>query len=171
MRPVKLNQDGVSPADEVEAIIVELHDSVTYATVATTNAELKTDGTANCTFITSPSGSYYVAVKTSNAVQTWSTDPQTVGVILKSYDFSTAATQAYGDNMLSIGGVFCFYSGDINQDEVVDNTDAPVLAVAIDGSAFGVQVTDLNGDGSVDNSDAPFFENNAANSIFAIYPF
>ncbi len=173
MRSVKNNQDSDFPSDEVEDITVELHNATSpYAMAYSISTTLKTDGTAVCKFNTAPSGSFYIAVKTSNAVQTWSATAQTVGEIPLTYDFSTAATQAYGDNMLNLGGgVFGFYSGDINQDEVVDNTDAPDLAVAIDGSAFGVQVTDLNGDGSVDNSDAPFFENNAANSIFAQYPF
>ena len=172
MRPVKFNQDGISPLTDVENITVELHNAtIPWATVATTTALLKTNGTAICTFNTSPSGSYYIAVKIGNAIQTWSTSPQLVGAIPLTYDFTTATNKAYGDNMLNLGGgVFGFYSGDINQDDVIDNTDAPDLVAAIESSAFGNQVTDLNGDGAVDNSDAPFFENNATNSIFAIYP-
>ncbi len=171
MRPVKNNQDGVSPMTDVENITVELHStSAPYGVLHTTTAMLKTDGTAVCAFNTAPSGSFFIVVKGNNTVQTWSAAAQTVGLTPLTYDFSTAVTQAYGDNMVSIGGVYCFYSGDINQDEVVDNTDAPDLILSIDNSDFGVQVTDLNGDGSVDNSDAPFFENNASNSIYAHYP-
>ncbi len=172
MRSVKNNQDGMSPLTDVENIIVELRNATyPYAIVASTIATLKTNGTAICNFPTSPSGSFYIAVKNSNAVYTWSASPQTLGATLLTYDFSSGINKAYGDNMKNLGGgVFAFYSGDINQDEVVDNTDIPEILTDIDNSAFGIQVTDLNGDGSVDNSDVPFLENNSANSIFSIYP-
>ncbi len=171
MRSVKNNQDGESPMDEVEDITVELRDAVTYAVVETTTTTLKTDGTAVCTFTSAPNGSFYIAVKGGNVVQTWSTDPQTVSSTPLNYDFSTSANMAYGDNMLQMEtGVFAFYSGDINQDEAIDNTDGVDLTNDINNSEFGVKVTDLNGDGSVDNSDAPFFDNNATNSIFSYHP-
>ncbi len=87
------------------------------------------------------------------------------------YDFTTAASQAYGDNMVDLGdGSFAFYSGDINQDEVVDGSDVPDLYNDIENSAFGDLGTDLNGDGSVDNSDLPSLFNNSENSIFSIHP-
>ncbi len=173
MASVKLNQDGVSPPDEVENITVELRHATTYALVASTTATLKTDGTAICNFPTAPSGSFYIAVKTSNAVQTWSKTPQSVSsVVPLAYNFSTAASQAYGDNMIETvdSGVWAFYSGDINQDEVIDGTDAPQLTNDVENSAFGVQVTDINGDGAVDGSDVPSFDNNTMSSIFANYP-
>ena len=172
MRSVKNNQDGVSPTDQVEDIVVELHNATSpYTTIASTVATLKTDGTALCIFSTAPNGSFYIAVKNSNATQTWSSSPQTVGAIPLTYDFSSAANKAYGDNMIEVGvGVFAFYSGDINQDEVIDGSDATFLDLDIFNSESGIKVTDLNGDGSVDGSDATFFENNQFNSIFAIYP-
>ncbi len=67
-------------------------------------------------------------------------------------------------------GVFGFYSGEINQDESIDNTDGVDLSNDIGNSEFGVKTTDLNGDGSVDNSDAPYFDANAASSIFSNHP-
>jgi len=171
MKSVKNNQDGVSPLDEVENITVELHDPTSYALVVSTTATLKTDGTAVCKFYTAPSGSFYIAVKSSNTVQTWSASPQTVGAIPLVYDFSTAANKAYDDNMIDLGGgVFGFFSGDINQDDVIDGSDATDLDLDIFNSEFGVKVTDLNGDGSVDGSDATYFENNQFNSVFAHYP-
>ena len=73
--------------------------------------------------------------------------------------------------MINLGaGVFGFYSGDINQDEVIDGTDAPNLFNDVESSAFGIKITDLNGDGSVDNSDTPLFSNNSDNSIYSIHP-
>jgi hypothetical protein len=50
-------------------------------------------------------------------------------------------------------GVFAFYNGDVNQDEVIDNVDTDPMFIDIDAFAFGDVVTDVNGDGVVDNSD------------------
>ncbi len=172
MKSVKNNQNGIAPMTDVEDIVVELHNaSPPHAMVASANAILKTNGTATCRFSSADSGSYYIAVKTKSGIQTWSKTPQAVGNTLLSYDFSTAANKAFGDNMKNLGsGVFGFYSGDINQDESIDSSDAPDLFDAIDASEFGIQVTDLNGDGSVDNTDVPFFSDNADSSIYSIHP-
>lgn len=172
MRSVRNNQDGVSDLNEVEAITVELHDAqAPYTLLHSTTAMLLTDGTAAATFDTAPNGLFYIAVKNSNAVQTWSAEPQTIGSTPLAYDFSSSVSSAYGDNQIEVEtGVFAFYSGDLNQDESVDNSDGVDLTNDIINSEFGVKITDLNGDGSVDNSDAPFFDNNSNNSIFSNHP-
>jgi len=171
MRPVMNNQDNISPLTDVENITVELRDvNLPHGILHTTTALLKTDGTAQCTFGSAPTGSFYIAVKTRNAIQTWSAVPITVGASPVTYNFTSAASKAFGNNMVQVGaGVYAFYSGDINQDEVIDNTDSPTLLDDIDNSEFGVRITDLNGDGTVDNTDAPFFFDNVANSIYSIH--
>jgi hypothetical protein len=173
MRSLKFNQDGVSPLTEVETITVELlNASAPYAVAATTTAILQTNGDAVCNYPTSPTGSFYIVVKTNNAVQTWSANPQNVDPLVPlTYDYTNAPAKAYGNNMKNLGGgVFGFYSGDINQDEVIDGSDATDLDNDIFNSEFGARPTDLNGDGTVDGSDATYFINNAFNSIFANYP-
>ena len=172
MNSVKFNQDFVSPADEVEMMTVELHDATTYALVDTATAMLHTDGTLSASFATAPAGSYYIAVKGRNMIQTWSATAQTVGTTPLSYDFSTSASQAYGDNMKEIeSGVFAMYSGDLNSDDNVDNVDFTTWEVDASEFAFGDYATDMNGDGNVDNVDFLIWETNASNFIFAIYPF
>ncbi len=172
MRPVKNYQDGISPITDTDNITVELHNTTApYATVYTTIALLKTNGTAICTFPEAPNGSFYIAVSGRNCMKTWSATPQTVGAMPLHYDFSTAANQAYGNNMKDLGGgIFGLYSGDINSDGSIDGTDAPDLFDAVYNSEFGIQVTDLNGDGSVDNSDIPFFSDNSDASIYSHDP-
>ncbi len=171
MRSVKFNQDGVSPTTDVETITVELHrTSAPYEVLHTTTALLKTNGTAVATFPSSPTGSFYIAVNNSNAIKTWTAAPQTVGGST-SYDFTTAANKAFGDNMVNLGsGVFGFYTGDINADGSIDGTDAINLYNDIENSEFGVQYTDLNGDGSVDNSDLPNFSDNSETSVYSHDP-
>jgi hypothetical protein len=171
MTSVKLNQDYASPDTDVEDMTIELHDAVNYSLVDTAIGTLKTDGTLSVTFNTAAAGSYYIVVKGSNLVQTWSAMPQSVSAIPLSYDFSIAVTQAYGSNMIEvISGVWAFYSGDINQDETIDNSDSDSLFSDIENSNFGVFVTDLNGDGTVDNSDTDVFYINVANSIYSNNP-
>ena len=174
MSSVKLFQAG-GAMDEVEDLTVELHDATTYALVpgATITAVLKTDGTAVCTFTSAPSGSFYIAVKGSNMVQTWSANSVSIGAVPVTYDFSTAVTQAYGGNMVEMvatEGIYGFYSGDINQDDVIDGSDSTSLSDDIDNSNFGALATDLNGDGSVDGSDFTYFSDNAENSVFSNQP-
>jgi hypothetical protein len=67
-------------------------------------------------------------------------------------------------------GVYAFYNGDINQDEIIDNSDSDTLFFDIENSNFGFISTDLNGDGSADNSDTDSFFVNVQSSIFSNHP-
>jgi hypothetical protein len=166
-----MNQGSSANAAEVEDLVIELHDSATYVLVASAIGTLQTDGTLQATFSTAPSGSYYIAVKGSNIVQTWSAGPQAIGSTPLTYDFSSDAAQAYGNNMKELEtGVWGFFSGDMNQDDSIDPTDYPLWESDSDAFSFGVYATDLNGDGSVDPTDYPLWESNSDNFIFAYYP-
>ena len=171
MRPVKANQGVGVSATDVDTVTLELRDTVTKSLFATTTAILQTNGMATGTFNSAINGSYYLAVKHRNALQTWSSNPITVSSSTPIYDFTNVATKAFNSNMVLVeSGVWAFYSGDINQDEVIDGTDLVDIANDLDDSLFGFLVTDLNGDGSVDNSDLPYQINNSNNSIFSTHP-
>ena len=171
MTPVKANQGIGSSTTDVEDITVELRNTSTYTVVATTTAALKTDGTAICTFASAPSGSFYLVINGRNIVQTWSATPITVGTTPASYDFTTAINKAYGSNMAQVEtGVYAIYSGDINQDEIIDYTDYSIWEEDYNNFSFGVFVTDLNGDGIVDYTDYSVWEQNYNNFIYAITP-
>jgi chitodextrinase len=171
MRPVKANQGvGVSTTD-VDNITVELRDGTTFALVATTTTMLQTNGLATATFGSSISGSYYLVIKHRNALETWSATPIAVTTATPMYDFTNLATKAYGNNMTEIeSGVWGFFSGDINQDSVIDNSDTTDLINDIENAAFGDLATDINGDGVVDNSDTSIPINNIESSVFGVYP-
>jgi len=88
-----------------------------------------------------------------------------------SYDFTTAATQAYGDNMIEVAtGVYAMFTGDINQDEFVDPFDYPSFELDNFNFASGYLSTDLNGDGFVDPFDYPVFELNNFNFVMSAHP-
>ncbi len=171
MKPVKNNQDFTSPTTDVDDVTVELRNNTApYAVAATTTAVLKTDGSVAAKFNAFPAGNYYIAVKHRNAVETWSSTAEAFGVSTSTYDFSTAANKAYGDNMKDLGGVYGFYSGDINQDGYIEGADFPVLINASDDFLEGSQTTDLNGDGFVDGADFPSLINNSDNFIETLHP-
>lgn len=171
MRPVALNQGtSINPMIVDENILVQLRDPLNLSTVHTENTILATNGNININFPNLAVGSYYVAIKHRNAIWTWSATPiQLVSTLL--YDFTTAASKAYGNNQIEVEpGVYAFYSGDINQDESIDNSDGDLLYSDIENSNFGDLPTDLNGDGGVDNSDTDFYFNNINNFIFSMHP-
>jgi hypothetical protein len=166
-----LNQGSGSSTTDVDDVTVELRDSSTSALVVSTTARLHTDGTATATFGTAPSGSFYIAVKHRNTLETWSSAPQTVGSTPLTYDFTTAVNKAYGDNMIELeSGVYGFYSGDINQDGFIEAFDYPQLFNDSDNLLEGYQTTDLNGDGFVEAFDYPILFNNSDNLIETLHP-
>lgn len=170
MTAVKANEGVGTSTTDVDDVTVELRDATTYAVVATTSAVLKTDGSVAAKLV-APAGNYFIAVKHRNAIQTWSTAAEAFGTTSATYDFSTAANKAFGDNMKNLGsGVFGFYSGDINQDNSIDIADFPALFSDNDNFVYGYFNTDLNGDGSVDIADFPVIFLNTDNFIYSINP-
>ena len=167
-----MNNRGVSSnLNQVDEITVELVHPTTFAVVATTVASLETNGTAACSFSTAPSGSFYLVVKSNNAIETWSSNPVTVGTTPLDYDFSNSSSKAFGANMREIEpGVWAFFSGDINQDGNIDNSDYTLWETDSNNFESGDIVTDLNGDGNVDNADYTLWETNANNFIYKITP-
>lgn len=164
----KSNQ-GVSYVDD---ITVELKDASTLQTVASATSKLYTDGFATFNFPTTVNGNYYLAVKGSNSIQTFSSSVVTVTPNAPLvYDFTTNATKAFGSNMKQISsGVWAFISGDNNNDGNIDNADYSVWESDANEFAFGTYITDLNGDGNVDNADYSIWEANANNFVSLISP-
>jgi hypothetical protein len=158
----------------VDDITVELRNTTTGALLTATVASLQTNGIAVATFNTAPSGSYYLVVKHRNSVATWSATPVTVGSTPLTYNFSNAATKAFGSNMAFLeAGVYGLFSGDFNQDDYIDIFDYPLFDNDnLNGMGnFVYTVTDLNGDGYVDIFDYPIYDQNNTNGVSLIAPF
>ena len=123
MRAVKANQGIGSSTTLVDNITVELRNSAN-ALITSTVTSLLTNGTANCTFSATPTGSFYIVVKYKNAIETWSSTQIAFGTSPLTYNFATSITKAYGNNMkLLESGVYGFYSGDINQDGFIERSE------------------------------------------------
>ena len=170
MLPVLFNQGELSAATACDSIDVELRDITTYAMVQSVRTVLNQNGTANCVF-PATTGDYYIVVKHRSAIQTWSALPVTVGPTAVSYNFTTAANQAFGDNQVEVStGVWALYSGDIIIDENIDLLDLGTLELDISNFSYGYVPTDLNGDGNVDLLDSPVVEANISNFVFSYHP-
>jgi hypothetical protein len=78
---------------------------------------------------------------------------------------------AYGDNQAQVEpGVFAIYTGDVNQDQVVDFFDLLDMDNALTNFEVGYVVTDLSGDGVVDFFDLLFLDNNLQAFVTAVTP-
>ena len=68
---------------------------------------------------------------------------------------------AYGDNQKQVEpGVFAIYSGDIDQDGIIDIFDQVILDNDVVSFSGGYIPSDLNGDASVDLFDQVILDNN-----------
>ena len=78
---------------------------------------------------------------------------------------------AYADNQKQMEpGVFAIYSGDVNQDAVIDFIDQIFMDNDASNFAVGYLNSDLNGDSLVDVTDQGILDNNIANFIGVISP-
>lgn len=120
-----------------------------------------------CFFNNAPTGKYYIRIKHRNGLETWS---RTGGDSLKrglanSYDFTTDSTKAYGNNEKLKGSVYCIYSGDVNQNGVIDVIDNSLIDDDVYNFVTGFNNTDLNADGIVDVLDLSIVDTNANNFV------
>jgi hypothetical protein len=144
------------PGNVADQITIELHNALDYTTIAYTasNVDLITNGIASITIPSSYSGSYYVTIKHRNSVETTSAVPVDFAGSTITYNFSTAASQAYGDNMKDMGdGFLALFVGDANQDGLIDGDDLVFMDPDITIGNVGYLSSDLNGDGLVDGDD------------------
>jgi uncharacterized protein (TIGR02145 family) len=171
MTPLRKNA-RVSPSqDEVDEVTVSLYSKydVINPIIAAATAVVGTNGIVGLKFAVLPD-EYYILVEHKNTIKTWSATPVAI-TNGTTYDFTTAASQAYGNNQIEVAsGIYAIYSGDMNQDGTINEADLPIFTIANTTAAHGYVVSDLNGDGSVDLLDYPIYKNNAAASVNAVRP-
>ena len=175
MRPVLLNQGIGNSLTDCDNITVEIYDN-NKVFIATANPMLDIFGNAVCVFtpaLNITTQTYYIKVMHRTTIDTWSVPiTYTPGVTLN-YDFSIAATQAFGANQVQVSSspnVFAMYSGDIVKDCNIDLLDNSSLELAAQLFLFGYFPEDLNGDGNVDLLDFPCLEFNINAFIFCQEP-
>lgn len=125
-----------------------------------------------CFFKNAQTGKYYFEAKHRNALQTWSRNggDSIRKAYIMNYDFTSDASMAYGNNLVQKGTKYCFYSGDVNQDGIIDITDNQLIDNDNYFYSSGYLSTDLNGDGFIDVSDATLADNNSFNNVIVVHP-
>ncbi|MCY7360911.1 MAG: hypothetical protein LH629_02415, partial [Ignavibacteria bacterium] len=102
--------------------------------------------TGSFIFQNAPTGTYYIVTKQRNCLETWS---KTGGVTftqgsIMNYDFTTSASQAFGNNLKLKGTKYCVYSGDCNQDGVINDIDRTLIVNKLGFSGFYPEDIDGN---------------------------
>ena len=174
MRPVLLNQGVAGATTSVsDTVKIELYSNATPPVlVASKSVVLTQAGTASISFSTTPVGSYWIAVSHRNAIQTWSSSPQSMNTTSFTYNFTSAANKAYGNNMVELAtGVWGFYSGDVPvKDAQISLSDLSTLQTMYSGIVTGYNAYDLNGDGILESADYSLLENNVSLGIQVVKP-
>jgi peptidoglycan/xylan/chitin deacetylase (PgdA/CDA1 family) len=155
-----------------DTIMVELHNLISpYEMADTCTGLLDSAGKGLFTFTKAVNNTpYFLVVKHRNALETWSSGVQSFNSFAMSYDFTDSQSKAFGNNLILKRGRYCIYSGDVNQDGVVDSLD--LVAIDFDNSNYvrGYAITDLNGDGIVDLRDMILAECNSMKYVTRIIP-
>jgi len=116
-------------------------------------------------------GNYYVVVFGRNSLETWSANTISISNgVDANYDFTTGYSAAYGGNLVNVGSEYCIFSGDLDNDNLIDFSDEVIVDNDIFFSVTGYVNSDVNGDFTVDLSDAAIVENNSSNLVMTISP-
>ena len=131
-----------------DSVTVQLRNtSLPYSLVDQTKILLDSEGQGSGSFSNAVNGvPYYIIIKHRNAIETWSSTPQTFSSNTLTYDFTTGSDKAYGNNLKLVGSKWCIYTGDVNQDGLVNSTDVNSVYTANVNGATGYIQSDLNGD-------------------------
>lgn len=142
-----------------------------YTIMYADTAILQTNGNVQFTIPQAFSGnSYYLVINHRNSIETWSANPQIItnGML---YDFTTASSKAYLGNQVNIGGgSFAIYSGDVDQDGVVDHSDLTDIENNSQLSTYGYYPFDITGDNKCESTDYSLVENNYNSGIMVKKP-
>lgn len=144
------------PGTVADKLTVELHTPGNYGVtpLVFANLNLNQDGYAYFVATGLTLTSYYVTVKHRNHIETVSILPVDFSKVPVTYDFTTAANKAYGNNQKDLlDGNFAIFAGDVNQDGFVTGGDRSAVNTAVIEIAKGYLVTDINGDGNVTGTD------------------
>ncbi len=136
------------------------------------------DGALSLMVPSSFNGSYYIAIRQRNSVETWSSIPISFAGNSISYDFSAEANRAFGNNLKKMSegsGSYALYSGDVTsyesiQDGYIDIYDNNGIFNNSQAGLFGYVIDDLTGDAFVDIFDLVVVFNNLQGSVGMITP-
>ncbi|MBV6477706.1 MAG: Ycf48-like protein [Ignavibacteria bacterium] len=167
--------DSQSHLQIADTLTVQLRNYYSpYSQVKTENGVTSSNGFFGLTFLNLPIGDYYLEINHRNSIETWSNQPISFSpIITTSFDMSSSSSQAYGNNLKRIDNVplrFGIFSGDVNQEGVIDSTDLSLIDNDAYNFVTGYVPTDLTGNSFVDGSDYSIADNNSFNFVSVIRP-
>ncbi|MBK9331967.1 MAG: hypothetical protein IPM96_06070 [Ignavibacteria bacterium] len=127
----------------------------------------------NLLFNKALNGNYYRVVKHRNALETWSNVGVNITRGSSSHHNFVANNASYGNNMATVSTspfLKGMYSGDCNQDGVIDISDLAIIDNQVFSFAAGYVIADLNGDMFADLTDYAYADNNAFNIVTVAAP-
>lgn len=128
--------------------------------------------TGSFSFMNVSTGNYYLSLEHRNCIETWSKSGGESIVKGNNFylDFTISQGSAYGNNLKLRSSKWCIYSGDVNQDGIVDLND---LSLTDNDNMFfrtGYLSTDMNGDYIIDLSDLSIAQSNSLNFVVKVTP-
>lgn len=121
-------------------------------------------GTANFTTLIDGTP-YYIVLKHRNSLETWSFTGNAFSGAVLNYNFTADSAKAYGFRMTKKGTRWCIYSGDINQDGLINSSDLTLIYNDVLNYSSEYLSTDITGDNFVDLHDLTICDNNKFNSV------
>ncbi|MCY7363601.1 MAG: hypothetical protein LH629_16260, partial [Ignavibacteria bacterium] len=142
-----------------------------FAIVESKKVNLNSAGKASIIFNSVSNGvNYYIQIIHRNSMVTWSGTPQMFAANHLTYDFTTASSKAYGNNMKLLGSKWTIYSGDVTDLGAIDATDISAVELSADMGESGYVINDLNNDYFVDATDISICDNNVAIGVYLSTP-
>lgn len=168
---LKVLLEAIHPGrDTVGVSISDVHNPAVK--IETRKIYVNSDGTASCRFtLPDEESRYYLIVEHRNSIKIWSRlNGETFSSYSMDYDFSVDSSMAYGNNLKMINSIAYLYSGDVNQDGIIDGSDLSNTDNSVFNMTPGYLPSDLNNDGISDGNDVSIVENNIGFNIHMIHP-
>jgi hypothetical protein len=157
--------------DTVDVVTLELW-TTSGTMVFSEETGLSFTGTINLILDQTYNSDYYIYIMHRNSIAISSANPVSFAGNVITYNFSTAATQAYFDNQQQLGsGIFGLFTGDVDHDGSVTAIDMIMVDNASRNFLEGYHPEDVNGDAEIGALDLIFVDNNSKNFVFEYLPF
>lgn len=179
MYKAQVSPDGSITSDAfagtvVDTLTVALANSAAPYSIAyyKHSAQLNTDGTMSLSIPATYSGNYYIAIRHRQSIETWSAAPVSFSGSTINYDFSTAASQAYGSNQASLGASWGYglYAGDIVKDGYIDLSEVNATYSSARLAQYSYLLYDFTGNGFVELDDVNLIYANYRTSKSFLWP-
>jgi hypothetical protein len=115
-------------------------------------------------------GKFYIVLKHRSSLAVWSADPIKV-LDQMVYNIQNDPSFVYGQNLAALGnGYFGMWTGDVNQDGVIDDVDFTSVESDLPLFTRGYFPQDLDGNSIIESADYSLIENNSNLGLTVIQP-